>query len=72
MSPYELGQMFRKRRKQLRLRQMDLAEMAEVTLRGLISLEKGEANPTLKQLAKIADVLGLEVNLAERSRHAAS
>lgn len=56
----------------LRLRQRDLAEMAEVTLRGLISLEKGEANPTFKQLAKIAEVLGLEVNLTERSRRATS
>jgi transcriptional regulator with XRE-family HTH domain len=38
----------------------------------LTDLEKGEANPTLKQLAKIADVLGLEVNLTERSCQASS
>lgn len=70
MSPQEIGQRVRSRRKLLRLRQRDLAELAGVTLRGLTSLERGQANPTLKQLTKIADVLGLEVNLIERSCHA--
>ena len=41
-------------------------------MRGLTNLERGQANPTLKQLAKIADVLGLELNLTERSHHAPS
>ncbi len=72
VTPQEIGQKFRTRRKVLRLRQRDLAELAGVTLRGLTDLEKGQANPTLKQLAKIADVLGLEFNLIERSRHASS
>jgi y4mF family transcriptional regulator len=68
----EIGQKVRTRRKLLRLRQRDLAELAGVTLRGLTDLENGQANPTLKQLGKIADVLGLELNLIERSRHASS
>jgi transcriptional regulator with XRE-family HTH domain len=52
------------------LRQRDVAELAGVTLRGLTDLERGQANPTLKVLLKIAAVLGLEVNLIERSLHA--
>jgi transcriptional regulator with XRE-family HTH domain len=48
-----------------------LAELAGVTLRGLTDLEKGRGNPTLNQLAKIADVLGMEITLTERSSHAA-
>lgn len=72
MTPQEIGQKFRTRRKLLRLRQRDLAELAGVTLRGLTDLENGRANPTLNQLAKIADVLGLEFNLIERSLHASS
>src|SRR3954451_7813883 len=72
MTPQEIGQKVRTRRKLLRLRQRDLAELAGVTLRGLTDLERGQANPTLKQFAKIADVLGLEVNLSERVRHASS
>jgi transcriptional regulator with XRE-family HTH domain len=72
MTPQEIGHKLRSRRKVLRLRQRDLAELAGVTLRGLTDLERGLANPTLKQLTKIAEVLGLEFNLIERSRHASS
>jgi len=72
MSPQEVGQKFRDRRKALKLRQRDLAELAGITLRGLTNLENGQANPTLKQLAKIADVLGLEVSIIERSCHGSS
>jgi DNA-binding XRE family transcriptional regulator len=72
MTPQEIGQKIRTRRKLLRLRQRDLAELASVTLRGLTSLERGQANPTLKQLLKIAGVLGLEYILIERSLHASS
>lgn len=54
----------------LRLRQRDLAELAGVTLRGLTDLEHGNANPTINQLAKVAEVLGLELRLMERSIHA--
>jgi transcriptional regulator with XRE-family HTH domain len=66
----DIGLKLRTRRKFLRLRQRDLAELAGVTLRGLTELENGRGNPTLGQLAKLADVLGLEVALIERSKHA--
>jgi DNA-binding XRE family transcriptional regulator len=72
MTLKEIGEKLRTRRKVLRLRQKDLAELAGVTLRGLTDLEKGQANPTLKQLGKIADVLGLEFKLIERLHHASS
>lgn len=72
MTPEEIGQKLRTRRKVLRLRQRDVAELAGVTLRGLTSLERGQANPTLKQLSKIATVLGLDLILIERSLHASS
>jgi y4mF family transcriptional regulator len=68
----QLGEKLRDRRKLLRLRQRDLAELAGVTLRGLTDLENGKANPTLNQLAKIAEVLGLELRLTEKSLHASS
>jgi y4mF family transcriptional regulator len=72
MNLEEIGQKVRARRKLLRLRQRDLAELAGVTLRGLTDLENGRANPTFSHLAKIAEVLGLEVKLIERSNHASS
>lgn len=72
MRTYELGNKIRQRRKLLRLRQRDLAELAGVTLRGLTELENGRANPTLNQLSKILEVLGLEFRVVERAAHATS
>ncbi len=69
MTNPEIGQHLCTRRKFLRLRQRDLAELAGVTLRGLTDLENGRGNPTINQLAKIANVLGMELTLIERSRH---
>jgi y4mF family transcriptional regulator len=73
MTPSEkIGQLVRARRKFLQLRQRDLAELAGVTLRGLTAIESGRGNPTLKQLSKIASVLGLEVTLTLKPPHAES
>lgn len=66
MTGETIGQLVRNRRKFLGLRQRDLAELAGVTLRGLTALESGRGNPTLNQLAKIVDVLGLEIALVKR------
>ncbi len=70
MTSQEIGEKVLLRRKHLRLRQRDLAELAGVTLRGLTDLERGKANPTLNQLLKIAEVLGLELGIRERSPNA--
>lgn len=72
MTKQEIGEKLRARRKLLRLRQRDLAELAGVTLRGLTDLESGRANPTMNQLSKIMEVLGLEIRVVERSPHATS
>jgi y4mF family transcriptional regulator len=71
MTSQKIGLLLRTRRKFLQLRQRDLAELAGVTLRGLTELENGRGNPTLNQLSKIAEVLGLELTLSERLPHAA-
>ncbi len=72
MTKQEIGEKLRQRRKLLRLRQCDLAELAGVTLRGLTDVERGQANPTVNQLSKILDVLGLEFRVVERSSDAPS
>ncbi len=66
----KIGQLIRARRKFLRLRQRDLAELAGVTLRGLTEIENGRGNPTLLQLSKIVAVLGLEVTLSPKASDA--
>jgi transcriptional regulator with XRE-family HTH domain len=55
-----LGRKVRELRHSLKMSQEDLAEEAE-TRRALISdIERGEANPTLDSILKIAIALGVE------------
>jgi transcriptional regulator with XRE-family HTH domain len=56
----------RDRRRFLRLTQRDLSELSGVTLRGITILESGRGNPTLSQLSRVAEVLGLQVSLTGR------
>ena len=63
MTAQEIGQLIRERRGILRLQQIDLAELAEVSLRTIIQVEKGEGNPSLNTINQLARVLGMEVQL---------
>lgn len=58
-----LGEIISTRRKFLGLNQESLAEMAEVSLRSLKSIEVNTGNPGIKQLTKILDVLGLKIDI---------
>lgn len=40
-----------------------LADMAEISINTLYKIERGQGNPTLQSLSKIADILGLELVL---------
>lgn len=59
----ELGKKIKERRKQLRMTQPHLAEMADISDRTLQKIENGKANPTIKLLTQITDILGLEIKL---------
>jgi y4mF family transcriptional regulator len=58
-----IGEVIRKRRKNLKITQPDLADLAEISVNTLYKIERGEGNPTLDVLEKITDVLGLEIKL---------
>lgn len=58
-----IGNIIKQRRNVLRITQEYLADMSGVGLRTIIKIENDKANPTLNVLAKIADVLGMEVTL---------
>ncbi len=58
-----LGERIKGRRKILKIRQEDLAEISGVALRTIVSVERGEGNPSLETLLKIAAVLGMELQL---------
>ena len=62
-----LGKQIRDRRNYLNITQVDLAEIAGVSLRSLIDLEQGKGNPGLSQLMKILDVLGMKVEITNKS-----
>ena len=58
-----LGKVLRERRKSLKITQPRLAELAEISVNTLYKLERGQSNPTLEVLVKIAEVLGMELKL---------
>lgn len=58
-----IGHIIQERRTQMRITQEQLAEIAQMGINTLFKIEKGDANPTLYSLEKIADVMGLEITL---------
>jgi transcriptional regulator with XRE-family HTH domain len=59
----ELIKTIKERREVLQVTQETFAELSGVGLRTLKQFESGKGNPTLLTLSKLADVLGMEVNL---------
>lgn len=58
-----LGLLLKKRRKELGITQPHLAELAKISTNTLYKLERGQGNPSLDVLSKLADVLGMELSL---------
>lgn len=58
-----LGETIKNRRKELGITQPHLAELAKVSVNTLYKLERGQGNPSIKVLDKLAIVLGLELKL---------
>ncbi len=59
----DIGEIIIERRKELRINQSHLSEVCEISKNTLYKIERGQANPSLKILTKILDVLGLEVSI---------
>lgn len=58
-----IGESIKNRRKELRITQPHLAELAKVSTNTLYKLERGQGNPSLAVLNKLAEVLGMELKL---------
>jgi transcriptional regulator with XRE-family HTH domain len=58
-----LGQSIRNRRKELKITQPHLAELAKISTNTLYKLERGQGNPSLAVLNKLVEVLGMELKL---------
>lgn len=63
MSNNGVGLTIKHRRKQLSITQPHLAELAGISTNTLYKLERGQGNPTLEVLTKLAEVLGMELKL---------
>ena len=64
-----LGEIIKKRRKELNITQPHLAELAKVSTNTLYKLERGQGNPSLDVLNKLAEGLGLELILEVKKKH---
>ena len=53
----------KQRREILDVTQAHLAELAGIGIRTLKEIESGKGNPTVETLIKVADVLGMELQL---------
>jgi len=63
MNLNEIGDLIKRRRETLDLRQEDLAELSQVATKTLHGIEQGTGNPSFETLKKVANVLGLELEL---------
>jgi transcriptional regulator with XRE-family HTH domain len=59
----QLGEIIKVRRKELKITQPHLAELAEISTNTLYRLERGQGNPSLEVLGKLAEVLGMEIKM---------
>ena len=64
-----LGENIRNRRRELRITQPHLAELAKVSTNTLYKLERGQGNPSFDVLNKLAEVLGMELILEVKKKH---
>ena len=63
MTSKEIGKQIKERRKVLRITQPDLSEMAGISKNTLYKIERGQANPTIHIVNKIAEILGMEIKI---------
>ena len=63
----DIGKIVQDRRNELSLKQEDLAEMANVTIKTIYAIENNKGNPTIEVLKKVLNVLGLEIKIQIKS-----
>lgn len=59
----KIGKIIRTRRKELNLELKDLQDYSGVNYVSISEIENGKANPTVKTLEKLLDVLGMELDI---------
>lgn len=60
-NPGELGELIRRRRRQLGLTQTEVAEVADTNLRFVSELERGKPTARLENVLRVLATLGIEL-----------
>jgi transcriptional regulator with XRE-family HTH domain len=63
LTTIKIGKTIKKRRKELSLELKDLQDYSGVNYVSISDIENGKANPTIKTLEKLLDVLGMELDI---------
>lgn len=66
VSDIDFGELLRSKRKELNMRQDELAERAGVKLTTYGRIERGEVQPKLEQIRRLFSVLGLSLDAIEK------
>ena len=61
MNLEELGQIIKKRRQALKLKQKDLADLADVNINTIVNIERGKCNAKIQTVLDLCNVLGLGI-----------
>ena len=59
----EIGTIIKQRRQSLKVKQLELSELAGVGINTLVAIDRGQGNPKLSTLLAIVDTLGLQLEL---------
>lgn len=59
----EIGIIIKERRQSLKVKQLELSELAGVGINTLVAIERGQGNPKLETLLSILNTLGLQVEI---------
>ena len=60
MNLQEIGQVIKLRRRDLKIKQQELADLAGVNINTIVAIERGVGNPKIETLLATCDVLGLQ------------
>lgn len=64
--PKQLGELIRKRRRELGLTQTEVAEVANANLRFVSELERGKPTARLENVMRVLETLGIELEARVR------
>ncbi len=68
MTKIEIGKLLKERRAEVKITQVDLSEMTDISTPIISAVENGVSNISMGNLLEILDVLGLELKLDIKER----